>query len=394
MKNKQTVWCDFGDKFPNTIARFLSFAVLLVLSMVTDIVAENSTRPFVIRASSLTQGFEESGTNIVFNWKIEGTLLFSFKDGTWQSQFTYQSNYCSKTGYPPPGYPIGTKIDCRCIPGGMREIISYGTNLPRSNSKISTIHPWAEATTNTFPEWGRQELFLPWLSLCPSPRLPLVDSSRMRIDFNYNFLGSPQNAGKFEVNYLNPDDSFISDLVVTNYGVIFLSNGGVFKLPAPFTDGFPQFSYRVIDTTNFGKMTFPFDAVLTQFVLKQNAKSASDTFALTVSHMHVDQIDLGEGSLIMEKVPESLVALDRRPAGLGGLVTVNYEVTNDTWFPVENPKIARLAKLTRVALSHANGGNNQATRNRSAVIFIFLILTLVPIIILVKIKHTNQPNKI
>jgi hypothetical protein len=342
-----------------------------VLDMRCQDIAEPkaSLPPFAVKGDVSWGGFQAYETNVVAVSKTEGAFLFSFRSNIWDIQFTYQSG----------ANVAGTTIDCRRIPGGIREIISYSTNALHLKQNIPNLRPSASAKTNTYPEWERQEIFLPWLSLCPNAELPLISSNLMRAYFDYELLNDPHNEGRFTLSYIEPQKLFLSELIVTNNGLLFLSDGSVMKLSNPYDNGYPQFLFKVLETTNCGGIVFPLNTVLYQFVPSPNDKSPGELYAAVVSRLHIAQIDVGGQHLVLNRPPTNLVALDSRPTGLKKDMTVNYNVINDQWLPLTNHRLEVLADSVRGTLPRPVEDAGYA--GRRAFIFITLVtLTLVPLI--------------
>ena len=237
-----------------------------------------------------------SDTNYFF--KTDGTFLFLYSNGIWQIQFTYQHSYHPDSI--PSRKKMGTVIDCKRIPDGIREIITPPDN---------TNNPSATTSSSSFPSMAQQELFLPWLSLCPNPELPMVSSNLIHFDFRREMLSNPKNEGRFSIGYIEPGKQFLSELTVTNNGAMIQYDGNVVELPAPYNNGYIQFSYRVLAVTNYNGVTFPLNVVLYQFAPSPTGNSSDDIYPAVVSTLNVSRIATNEEGWDRLQVPSHLIAL-------------------------------------------------------------------------------------
>jgi len=289
-------------------------------------------------------------TNRVF--KSDGRVLFSYSNGIWQVQFTYQH----QTG-PQLKVPTGimaSMIDYKRIPDGVRQIVTFPSTP--NESKQQNWKPSANVQTNTFPDWGFQELAMPWLSLCPNPELPLIDSNRIHFIFDPKDFDSPKNNGGFSVRYLEPQNAFLSELVVTNNGTVFMWDGTTMEEPNPaFTNGFVNLRYQVLETTNCRGITFPLNAVLYQYAPIPDGRSPDDLYIATATKITVDQIDIGSRHLMLTPAPKLVVALDKR-FELSNNMIVTYLATNDQYFALSNTNLEQIANIYRRLSANRNRG--------------------------------------
>ena len=124
------------------------------------------------------------------------------------------------------------------------------------------------------------------------------------------------------------------------------SDGKNIELPEPYKNGYTQFSYKVLETTNCNGIEFPLNAVLYQFAPLPNGKSRDDLFTGGITKLSVQQIDVGGRSLALMPVPKLVVALDER-FGLSNNLTINYFATNDQYYALNNTNLERLANYYR-----------------------------------------------
>ncbi len=274
--------------------------------------------------------------------KSDGTILFSYSNGVWQIQFSYQHFY--DPGLTVPEGRMATMIDDKRIPDGVREIISFPSDTNTVTADGRQISKTALVRLGSFPSMAQHELFLPWLSLCPNPELPLVNSNLIHINFMPEFSDNPKKEGGFKVDYIEPEKQFLSELVITNNGTIFLSDGTTMEWPEPYKNGFIEFSYKVLEITNCQGINFPLNAVLYQFFPLPNGKSSEDTYPAVVTQLSVQQIDFGGHILTLKPVPAFVLALDKR-LGLKNGQTMNYGVTNDQYYSLTNQRMEQLANF-------------------------------------------------
>jgi hypothetical protein len=365
-------------------------AILATFLLTMAASADQTVSPFIAEGTVSWQGFDESPTNIVAVSKTEGKFLFSYSNDVWQVQFVYQTNYCSLV---PMGQNItGAMIDVRSIPDGIREIDTFPANPAAPSVDKNDVHPSAIATTNRFPEWVSQEVFLPWLSLCPQPKLPFVNSNLMRIHFDREVLDNPKNKGRFQLTYLEPEKQFLQELSVTNPGMLFLADGGTRDLPYPYKNGYCQFAYKVVETTNCGGLVFPFISTLYQFT-PSSAKPLGKLYPAVISQLQITRIDIYGRELRLAQVPYDLVALDRRPTGLVNDVTVNYDVINDQWPSTTNGRLKRIAQMVRRESAKLPEHNEEYGRKRLIIITILAALTIVMLIASVLCSKTPRKHQ-
>jgi RNA polymerase sigma factor (sigma-70 family) len=342
---KMMTWMKF--KF----ALYVGVTTLLGGAVVTLALANKSTGeqspqpngnipPFIAEGLVSTEGHQNPlDTNNVF--KSDGKVLFSYSNGVWWIQFTYL-HHTDPPGFPAPSEHMVTMIDDKRIQDGMREILT--SPFMTNEIKPKNWSPSAFVTSDTFPKEEQRELFLPWLTLCPSPELPLVSLNQIHLIFERELFNNPKNSGGFRATYIEPERQFLSELIITNNGTIFLSDGNTAEYPEPYKNGFVEFSYKVLETTNCNGITFPLTAVLYHLEPLENGKSSEDTYPAVVARLNVQQIDVGGRHLALAPVPTSVVALDKRLSLPNGM-TMDYGVTNDQYYALTNSGIERLANI-------------------------------------------------
>jgi hypothetical protein len=235
------------------------------------------------------------------------------------------------------------------IPDGVREFI-------RSEGNADSVIPSALVTPVAFPMPGNAHSLLTWLSFSPHPALPLIDGRKMRrfldvggFGFGLDLLKHPQNEGYFAANYLKPGGVFLSELNVTNNGVNLEFGGSltneVKPFPSPFENGFLDFQFEVLATTNFNGIVFPIRTVLKHFYPNWWTYPAYDFFTASQSELVVKRISFSASDLANRPPsPPELAAFDHRPPGIPEGQNVYYTVTNDVWQSLSdtnNPDLAR-----------------------------------------------------
>ena len=348
-------------------AAVVGVGVLLVVGMMATAIRQKKpveTSSFVFTAAGFvsTESHQSPvATNRVF--KSDGKVLFSYSNGIWWIQYYYQHQEF------PPGFPsstghLATIKDDKRIPDGMREIVTF----PPWTNRVEppNVRPFATVTSDTFPDEGERGLFLPWLALCPSPELPLVGSNSIRTIFMsrnlFTNLANPENSGGFKATYIEPERQFLSELIITNNGTMFLSSGTTRRWLEPFNNGFVSFSYKVLETTNVNGILFPLSAVLYEFMPLPDGKSAEDTYPAVIAKMEVEQVDIGGRELKLLPVPTNIVAMDKRLSLPKGR-TINYSVTDDQYYALTNSRLEKLATIyTNSPKRHQYQGTSPSKR--------------------------------
>ena len=335
------------------------------LSLANKSSEEQSPQPNGSIPPFIAEGFVSSefhrnplDTNAVI--KSDGKVLFSYSNGIWQIQFSYQHYY--NPGLSVPDGRMATMIDDKRIPDGIREIISFPSDKNTVTADGRRISKTALVRSGSFPSVGQQEVFLPWLSLCPNPELPLVNSNLIHIVFMPELFDNPKNAGGFKATYIGPEQQFLSELTITNNGTIFSSDGNTYEYPEPYKSGYVEFSYKVLETTNCNGINYPLNAVLYQFDPLPNGKSQDDVYMGGITKFNILRIDIGGHNLILKPVPASVLALDKR-LGLKSGRTMNYGVTNDQYYSLTNQRMEQLANFyKRMSTNKPNAQARPAQR--------------------------------
>ena len=306
-----------------------------------DSKGENKIEPFTVYAKLKIESFGFTATNRVFS--SEGQVVFCFSSNSWLIEFTQTGGGFANTNM--EFTPIGTVFSCKSIPDGVRSYVKFPERFAKKTAGGSEVFDTATAIPLFFPPLEQLELFVPWLSYCPSPELPLVSSNHIRRLLTTAMLDRQDNVGTYSLKYVEPGNYFLSELIITNDGYLVKSDGSKFLASPPFEKGFVEFSFKVIAETNFSGIQFPLHTVLRQFMPKPAAKNSNEIYPFSISELHVERITRGYRH--STNLPAKLVALDTRHKGLRDTVTVNYFVTNDQWTAISEPSQQNLRSFFR-----------------------------------------------
>jgi hypothetical protein len=366
------------------VARIFLFCLGEMLSLTTW--GRDGIPQFIAEGTISTKSFRSPfATN--YMGRVDGKVLFCYSNRIWHVQFIPQYTY-----------PIPIKKgdeaveDWKPIPNGTRQVVIFNnrTNIMASNGV--PVRPFAEAITNTFPTASKKGLFLPWLSLCPNPDLPVIDSNSIPFNFQPRFSAHPQNKGTFRAIYLEPQNEFLGQLDITNNGIAFDIGGSAFEYQTPYNKGFREHSYRVLETTNYQGITFPIHTVLYGFSPLPNGKSSDEIYPSTVTEFYIQKYDFTCSNLALVPVPNFLVALDYR------LTTsdahANYDVINDQWASVTNGRLQQLTKAIEKAAARRDiSAKDNRIWKRLVIITLFLVAVVAPIVFVFRSATKKQNNK-
>ena len=336
--------------------------------------------PFTAEGVISTKAFRPLASN--YFGRIDGRVWFCYSNRTWHVQFAPEH-----TSPIPISKGAEAVEDWKTIPGGTRKIVIFINSTNSAGSNGVPIRPFAEATTNVFPIASKKGLFLPWLSLCPYPELPVIDHNSIAFNFQPRFSRHPKNRGTYRAVYLEPRNAHLAQLDITNNGSAFAADGSSFEYQPPYNTGFREHAYRVLATTNYQGTTFPIHTVLYGFSPLPNGKSPEDLYNSTITDLRIEKYDGSCSISPLAAVPSLLVALDYR---LGtNDVHANYDVVNDQWLPVANERLQQLTKLVeRTAQRSSVTRNHQGSR--FIVIGVFILLVIMPAILFAHRTSTKK----
>jgi hypothetical protein len=337
--------------------------------------ANDTIPPFTAEATITTEVFQKDGPIS----KIQQKAFFSYSNGWWEIECQFENGYSRGM---PTNTLTGRLLNCKRIPDGIRLIVARADEsgpILKSNVIQSAI-----VQPISIPNPGSADLLLCWLSLCPQPELPLIETNRMRRLVSSEFLSDSRNQGTYNIRYLSPSDYFVAELNITNDGVFVTADKSIQQFKPPFENGYREFTYRVEATTNISGILFPAHTALYKYVPQSDAKSQNDVRPAVVARLDLTRVNLSVEQLTRFPI---LIALDHRPTNLPQGVTVNYRVTNDQWVSVSNPKMKQLATLYRLI-----PGGGKASKTGISWFFAtsLVILAVAPLIIFFAVKRKNK----
>jgi hypothetical protein len=370
--------CTPASASPNGAVRFLNtiikeWAVFTTLCFVyfvfsTDSASANITNSmfsaFSAEGSVSTETFEEGKSDPIRTFT--GHFLFSYSNNIWEIQISSQKGQGLGID---PALLAKQVLDCKRIPDGVRFFVALNTNLysiqtnPVTKDTPGTI---ATAEATPFPPPEQVELLTCWLTFCPYPDLPTIDSTHARGMLPVKVLNNPNNIGSFSKTYLEPDHVFLSEYQFTNNGTLIAVNLRAIKMPKPFDRGFLAQSFRVLETTNINGVTFPSLAANYQFMPRLNATNRTDVYPGVITQVKLDRIEIG--TLPVFSKPILMFALDRRPTNLPDTPQWTYSISNDSWPATTNPKVVAFANIVR------EHGNTLTTTRDSRQLVVRVIL--------------------
>lgn len=265
----------------------------------------------------------------------EAQVTFTYSNPGWEINL----DFVGAAGSP------GLSVNCRRIPDGVR----YFTQSAQASETTNQAAPLtaAFALPIGYPPPEQLGLLPCWLSLCPGPELPTLDSGRMRRFLFSSVQGDARNAGSFTAGYLGGAGGFLAELGITNDGTYFPLMGNPKAYAHPFEGGFLELRYQVVHATNTGGIVFPSQSILRRYSPRAMAKTPADVYAHSVETLRISEITLaGAPPPGAEAVPPPrMVGIDVRPPGLPSGITVRYFVTNDEWLSATNRSLAKLASV-------------------------------------------------
>lgn len=301
------------------------------VSLATEVIP-----PFVVEGTVITPVFTPGNTK-PYNFK-EGELWFAYSNGWWEVEIKYPH----AEAHTPLVY------NCMRIPDGVRSYILFAGNTNKAMTG-------ANACPMLFPAPGRWAQLTAWLSFCPHPELPIIEGNRMRRFLNLpncdlDLFNDPRNEGTFAAKYLTPEKAFLSELNITNNGYYIQMMEDIRRYPSPYENGFWEFRYEVLQTTNLNGHAFP-----TKTALKLGGVMAhTESSMRTVVEINIKRISFSASDLARKNTaPEELFAFDQRPRNLEKEESKTYIVKHDQWQPVPRPKPVYPAKYFQLTNTNA-----------------------------------------
>ena len=267
------------------------FLLLSILFPPFSALFADDVPPFAVVGRVSSKLFFPGDTNA--HHESEGEVSFYYSNRWWQTEIAYND--------PKKGGPAIQ--NCMKIPDGTRSYTLFGT-------KTNAGKPIAVVCRTAFPSPGHPSIFVSWLGFCPKPDLPLIDAQRMR-----RFLSVPncqsellmdqRNEGGYSIKYLAPQQLFISELSISNNGISMevnvSANGEIVndiqRFPRPFENGFSEFDYRVVETTNVNGLVFPLRMNYRRFSPNFRTRAQGELGITLLSEVIVSQITFPAGRL-------------------------------------------------------------------------------------------------
>ncbi len=306
--------------------------------------ATNTLFPaFSAEGTVSTETFEEGKSDPIRT--LTGRFLFSYSNSIWEIQISSQKGQGLGID---PALLAKQVLDCKRIPDGVRVFVGLNTNLYSIQTNVvtkDTPGTIATAEATPFPPPEQVELLTCWLTLCPYPDLPTIDSTHSHGMLPVKVFNNPNNIGNFSKTYLESDHAFLSQFQFTNNGTLIAQDLKLIQLPQPFDHGFLAQSFRVLATTNVNGVIFPSLAAYYQFLPIRMVTNQTDVYRVIITHVKLERIEIG--TLPVFSKPLLMFALDRRPTNLEDSPKWTYSISNDSWAPVTNANVAAYANLVR-----------------------------------------------
>ena len=393
------VRCSNGLRFAPI---FLKPARVVLLMLLASLIASASSAaagsgrvpPFTAKGVVSMEVFQHPGAAAIL--KTEEDVFFTYSNGLWQVELKGRPGGFHTTMPLPKDVSAGSEaesiINCRNISDGVRYVST--TRSVQNIAAVSNVWRYAFVEPTPFPPPDMANVFICWLALSPSPKLPLIDGNKMRRLLSADFLKDPKNQGEYALRYTSPDNIFLSELCITNDGTVLLSNATLKKQLPPFDKGYLEFEYKVLETTNWNGVAFPLRSTLQRYYPLPNATNRNDLFATVVTRLDINSIHAGIESPYVDLTGSKLIARDNRLPHLPELPPIKYTVTNDQWVAATNAALAKFAaNYNTVMKASIRDTSGTTTHKRLAVIILMVILTLGPVAALILSKRTKNSDK-
>lgn len=356
--------------------RSMAYVLLCILCFVLapQARAEDKHASFVIRADVSTrsflpntpQHFAENQSKVVIHVSTNGWLI--------TAQTTDQ-----RTGY-------SMSKSSMTVPGGVRSYTQF-EHGPTNAAIAASLCPLA------YPPPTELDLFVTWLSLCPSPQLPLINGTSMWLFADVpgcqaSIVSNSFNVGRCALRWSVADPTFLESLMITNSGhrLTILNDGepGVMHLEGPFKSGVLELAFTVIEHTNVMGVSFPLATVMSHWSLGTSVAGIPEIYVSYTTSLNVRSIEMLEHGIQTkdESAPLIMVAFDQRFANLHSNQYITYLVTNDTWKATGDPDME-----WRSGFSNASGRRKLSSR---LITLSLLLLVIVPPILMFLFQSTKK----
>jgi hypothetical protein len=372
----------------------ISLAYILGSSLMTTAAVsaspENAIPSFLAEASISVEVYPTEGDPAP-QIKKGGTVLFAYSNGWWQIRYRRQ---WVETSIVAARQPAVTILDCKKIPDGVRWFAMAEQQHPGDKAL-----PLALTKSIAFPPPEQTDLFLTWLSLCPYPEIPVIDTTVMWMFEASKLIKHPATRGNYVVKYLDPEQAFLARLDVMNTnGVIFLSDGSQSQMGPPFDHGFTELRYEVLAITNCNGLSFPMETLLSRYEPRTSANAPDDVYAAVVARLLILRVDTLSHDMATNFPTPTLIAQDYRFVGVTNGVAVNYKVINDQWNTVRNSNLVRAAKAYAAVSAKTVGSRMnrpKAALVKTVVLFLFFVPSAAYAALVVSraVKQINKKRK-
>jgi hypothetical protein len=357
-----------------------------VILSVDKIIADESKLelfPFSVEAKISTDFYHSPNQTTPYD-TLQSSISFSWSNGLWQIEQATES--IPKFVRAARGTNVtATRImNCKRVPDGVR----YYSLFQNSANEAAKGHlPVVEVIPTAFPPINFREQLLSWLALCPNPELPIVSSNQMQRFTSQRRLNEADNVGNYHASYLETNAFFLSDLSISDNGVIKHLDGTVRHREPPFAEGFIDFHFRTLETTNVNGVLFPKRAELRLLSPLPNAKNQDDSWPVLVCSLNVEQIRSENVEFQSPKL--NFFVRDSRIPTKPGLIPLRYIVTNDVFAPKANKRLIALASIKEKNLPAKNGS---AHIKQLVIRWVVVCVAVLPLIVAVwfKLKTTNK----
>jgi hypothetical protein len=269
---------------------------------------------------------------------MQFSVSFSWSTGLWQIQQATKSVPQFVRAVRGTNVSATRVIDCKRVPDGVRYYSLFqNTDKQATQGRL----PVAEVLPTAFPPINFRELLVCWLALCPNAELPIVSSNQMRRFTSQRSLYAADNVGSYHASYLETNAFFLSALSISDNGVVKLHDGTFRHRQAPFADGFMDFRFRTLETTNVNGILFPKRAELRLLSPLPNAKNQDDICTRLVCTLNVKQIRME--AVGFQSAKTRLFARDSRIPHEPGHMQLRYIVTNDVFDSKTNAWLIKIA---------------------------------------------------
>jgi len=371
---------------------------MLVLSFLSMIVCDlraladdkgNASFPPSFKAQMRVRTSQFQPTAVEAQITSDTDVVLSYSNGWWRIDAI------------PVSSKPGVFESCMIIPEGTR-YIAYPMNAALGpNGKKLTAE--ATACPMLFPPPGHEALFVSWLTLCPKPKLPIIDAAHMRRPVyipgcETSILNHPRNIATYSIGY---DGNFLSDLRIRNDGVgveIVQSESGLkpefHRFPRPFDRGFLEFEFTLLATTNYHGFAFPARAVVKRLYPAFDSKEPARLFTHVFSEIQVYAIGSLDDKMMKDGIlPSEILATDMRFTNLPNSEPVNYLITDEAWRPTSDPQIAVMAeKKGQRAANQARSFQNRSSGQLVKTIFFCVMLMPIVGILVFALRRFNAKD--